>query len=330
MNERRAVSGAASPLITGLYVPGDRPDRFDKAVASGADLIIVDLEDAVAADRKDVARAAVAEWLAARASASASDDGVPAGSASADAATSGGFRPVIQVRVNPGEALDLALLAGIGGDFEIRVPKVEGRADIDAVTAAVPGRAITAIVETARGVENAAEIAAHPAVTRLGIGEADLASDLGTNAAAVIDYARVRLLFAARAAGLPAPMLSVFPDIRNLDALRADTERGRGLGWVGRVAIHPSQLPVIASVFRPRAEEQEWARQVLAAMTGGGGVSTLASGEMVDAAMVRRAQAILDSGGIRPPADAAREAGNPAEPARNPGSPDDAAGSGRL
>jgi citrate lyase subunit beta / citryl-CoA lyase len=271
-------------LITGLYVPGDRPDRFDKAVATGAQVIILDLEDAVAPDRKSVARAAVAEWLTARAD--ASDGSAPAGD------------PVIQVRVNAGEPLDLALLAAIGGAFEVRVPKVEDGSDIDAVASAVPGRAITAIVETALGVENAAEIARHPAVTRLGIGEADLSSDLGANAPAAIDYARVRLLFAARAAGLPAPMLSVFPDIRNLDGLRADTERGRALGWVGRVAIHPSQLEVIADVFRPRPEEQDWAREVLAAMAGGG-VTTLANGEMVDPAMVKRARAILELAGIR-------------------------------
>ncbi|HYI33263.1 MAG TPA: CoA ester lyase [Glaciibacter sp.] len=273
----------STPLLTGLYVPGDRPDRFDKAVATGAQLIILDLEDAVAADRKSVARSAVGEWLTAQAA------------ASGGSGLAGG--PVIQVRVNAGEPLDLALLAGIDGTFEVRVPKAEDGSSIDAIASAVPGRPITAIVETALGVENAAAIALHPAVTRLGIGEADLSSDLGTNAPAAIDYARVRLLFAARAAGLPAPMLSVFPDIRNLDALRADTQRGRELGWVGRVAIHPSQLSVIAEVFQPRPEEQEWARNVLAA-TAGGGVTTLASGEMVDAAMVKRARAILELAGI--------------------------------
>lgn len=273
----------SSPLLTGLYVPGDRPDRFDKAVATGAQLIILDLEDAVAADRKSVARNAVGEWLTARAAASGGSE-----------LASG---PVIQVRVNAGEPLDLALLAGIDATFEVRVPKVEDGSSIDAIASAVPNRPITAIVETALGIENAAAIAHHPVVTRLGIGEADLSSDLGTNAPAAIDYARVRLLFAARAAGLPAPMLSVFPDIRNLDGLRADTERGRELGWVGRVAIHPSQLSVIAEVFQPRPEEQVWARNVLAA-TASGGVTTLANGEMVDAAMVNHARAILELVGV--------------------------------
>jgi citrate lyase subunit beta/citryl-CoA lyase len=113
---------------------------------------------------------------------------------------------------------------------------------------------------------------------------------LGTRTDVVLDHARVRLLYAARAAGLPAPMLSVYPAIRDLDGLRADTERGKALGWVGRVAVHPAQLPVIAEVFAPSEEERRWAADVLAA--GAGGVSTLASGEMVDPAMVGRARAI--------------------------------------
>lgn len=277
------MSSPSGPLLTGLYVPGDRPDRFDKAVTSGAHLVILDLEDAVAPGKKELARSAVADWLTARAD------------------VTGG--PVIQVRISAGEPLDLSLLAGIDGAFEVRVPKVETPSDVDTVASVVPGHAITALIETARGVENAVAIAAHPAVTRLGLGEADLASDLGTAAAPAMDYARVRLLFAARAAGLPAPMLSVFPDIRNLDALRDDTERGRALGWVGRTAIHPSQLPVIADVFQPSAEERAWANEVLAAASGGG-VSTLASGEMVDAAMTGRARAILGLAGIRDSADA--------------------------
>jgi citrate lyase subunit beta/citryl-CoA lyase len=255
-------------MITGLYVPGDRPDRFDKAVATGADLVILDLEDAVAPDRKAYARDAVAAWL-----------------------TRAAVDCVLQVRVNANTADDLAALRGLSG-FEVRLPKVESLAQVDAVTAVLPDAAVTALLESAFGVEHALELATHPAVTRLGLGESDLASDLGTRTDTVLDYARVRLLYAARAAGLPAPMLSAYPAIRDLAGLRADTERGRALGWVGRVAIHPSQLPVIAALFQPSKEELRWAEEVMAAGTGG--VTTLASGEMVDPAMVGRARAILD------------------------------------
>jgi citrate lyase subunit beta/citryl-CoA lyase len=160
------------------------------------------------------------------------------------------------------------------------------------VADALPDVPVTALVESAFGVEHAAELAAHPAVTRLGLGESDLASELGTRSDQVLDHARVRLLYAALAAGLPAPMLSAYPDIRNLAGLRADTERGRALGWVGRVAVHPTQLPVIAEVFRPAEDERRWADEVLAAASGGG-VSTLPNGEMVDSAMLGRALAIV-------------------------------------
>lgn len=255
--------------VTGLYVPGNRPDRFDKAVATGADLVILDLEDAVPPAEKTMAREQVASWLA---------------TARADC--------LLQVRVNGSPADDLAVLEGLTG-FEVRLPKVESPAQVDRVTRALPDVPVTALVETAFGVEHADAIAAHPAVTRLGLGESDLASELGTRNDAVLDHARIRLLYAARAAGLPAPMLSAYPAIKDLTGLRTDTERGRALGWYGRVAIHPTQLPVIAEVFAPSEEDRAWAEEVLAATTQGG-VTTLSNGDMVDAAMVGRARAILD------------------------------------
>jgi citrate lyase subunit beta/citryl-CoA lyase len=195
---------------------------------------------------------------------------------------------VLQVRIAGDE--DVAALKGMTG-FEVRVPKVESPADLDRVANALPGVPLTALVESAHGVENAAAIAEHPAVTRLGLGESDLASELGTRTDAVLDHARIRLLYAARAAGLPAPMLSAYPAIRDLAGLRSDTERGRDLGWTGRVAIHPTQLPVIQSVFRPTPDELDWAKEVLANTNGG--VTTLSTGEMVDPAMLGRARKII-------------------------------------
>ncbi|KRC47268.1 hypothetical protein ASE16_18280 [Leifsonia sp. Root227] len=264
-----------SAIVTGLYVPGDRPDRFDKAVATGADLVILDLEDAVAPEAKAGALSDVAGWLNGR---------VSNGSASRGT--------LIQVRVNAGADHELVALRATGAPIELRVPKVESAADVERIVAVAGDLPITALVESALGVENAAAIAAHPAVAHIALGESDLASDLGSRDAVVIDYARTRLLFAARAAGLPAPMLSAYPDIRDLDGLRADTERGARLGWFGRTAVHPSQLAVIAAVFAPTDTETAWARAVLAAVEGGG-VATLPSGEMVDPAMLGRARAIL-------------------------------------
>lgn len=278
------VGGVASGPVTGLYVPGSRPDRFDKALATGTELLILDLEDAVAPDAKDEARDAVVRWVGA----------LLGGGAEA--------LPVIQVRVNAAGTAwhdaDLAALAGLPVAVEIRLPKVETPDGLADVVAGAGERPVTAILETARGVENAVAIAAHDAVTRLALGESDLRSDLGTgtgpHAEAAITYARVRLLYAARAAGLDAPMLSAYPAIRDLEGLRADTVAGRELGASGRVAIHPSQLPVIVEAFAPSDAEVAWASAVLAALeASGSAVTRLPDGAMVDPAMRGRAHRIL-------------------------------------
>ena len=149
-----------------LYVPGDRPDRFAKAVASGADVVILDLEDAVAPDRKDTAREAVCAWLA------GSGDG-PAGT---------------QVRVNPPTSdLGRADLAALPAGVAVRVPKVESPDALDAVGR---GRPVHALLESALGVEQASAIASHSAVRTIGLGEADLAAELGLATEEAFDWIR--------------------------------------------------------------------------------------------------------------------------------------------
>lgn len=261
------------PVVTALYVPGDRPDRFDKAVATGAQLVIVDLEDAVSPDRKTIARDAAVSWLRTR---SAANESVR-----------------IDVRVNAGDQDDLAAVAALDPGIGVRLPKVESPADLDAAISIVgPARPIIALVETAAGVEAMSEIASHSGLVGITLGEADLASDLGTRDESVLDWVRIRLLVAARAARLPAPMMSVYPAISDLDGLRADTERGRRMGFVGRSAVHPSQLPVIAAAFAPSPAELDWARAVVDA-TASGGATRLPTGEMVDVAMRGQADALL-------------------------------------
>lgn len=262
----------AAPIITALYVPGDRPDRFGKALSSWAQMVIVDLEDSVAPERKRFARRAVGDWLVERA---------------------GAAGPLIQVRVNVDRRADVEMLAEIEGPFELRLPKVESCRDLDSLSSCPGGSGgVTATIETARGVVDADEIANHPLVSRLAIGDADLASDLGAGTDMVLDHAHLRVLFSARAAGLPAPMMSVYPDIADLDGLRTDTIHGRRIGMIGRAAIHPRQLAVISDVFRPSPTELEWAHEVLEAVAAGG-VTTLGSGEMVDPAMAGRAELLV-------------------------------------
>ena len=248
-------------MLTALYVPGDRPDRFDKAAASGADAVILDLEDAVAAERRAEARGHVVAWLA------------------------GG--PDVDVQVRIGSLDDLVALPD---DVPIRLPKVESPADVDAVG----DREVHALIETALGVENAFAIASHPRVASIGLGEADLAADLGIIDESALEWIRVRAVVAARAAGLPAPMMAAYPDLADLDGLAASCAVGRALGMRGRTAVHPRQVPVIAAAFAPTEAEVVWAKQVLAALDGADiGVATLPSGAMVDAAMARRARELL-------------------------------------
>lgn len=271
--------------ITALYVPGNRPALFEKAIKSGAESIIIDLEDAVPQTAKAEARLIVAEWMTTR-------------------ATTAGD-PSIQLRINgpasdgntADRTADLAALARIdkgapSREFQIRLPKVEGPQDVDALGDIIETHPVAALIETASGVENADAIARHPNVVQIGLGEADLASDLGTQAPEAMDYARIRILYASRAAHLPAPMLSAYTKIADLAGLKEDTERGKRLGWWGRTAVHPSQLPVIRQAFAPTPTELSWATAVVSA-TKTGGVSTLPSGEMIDRAMLGLAQKIL-------------------------------------
>ncbi|MFI9644025.1 HpcH/HpaI aldolase/citrate lyase family protein [Micromonospora sp. NPDC051925] len=288
-------------LLTLLYVPGDRPDRFAKAVASGADAVILDLEDAVVAGRKAYARSAVAEFL-------------------------GQEQPVpVQVRVNeltgPDLPADLAALTGRSPEVSdsggpgssggspgsggavppglagLRLPKVESPGTVSdlARRIAVP---LHPLIESAVGLESAYAIAgAHPAVASVGLGEADLRSDLGVTGEEGLTWARSRLVVAARAAGLPPPAMSAHTDVRDLDGLAASCVAGRRLGFVGRTAIHPRQLPVIVAAFRPADEEVARAEELLAAMaeavTRDSGTTVLPDGRFADRAMVAAAERTL-------------------------------------
>ena len=252
--------------LVALYVPGSRPDRFDKAAATGAE-VILDLEDSVAATDKESARSAVAEWLRT-------------------------CETAVQVRVNaPGTRELAADLAALPVDVPIRMPKV-GRTDD---LAPVADRTVHALLESALGVENAYAVGSASCVASLTLGEADLAAELGLDGETAFDWVRSRLVVAAGAAGLPAPMMSAYTDVRDLDGLAASCRHGRALGMRGRTAVHPTQVPVIRSAFAPTADELAWARQVLAALDGTG-VASLADGSMVDEAMARRARTLLGEG----------------------------------
>lgn len=254
--------------LTWLYAPGDRPDVVQKALASGADAVIVDLEDAVAEDRREYARAATAELLA-------SPRALP-----------------VHVRIAGHD--DLASLAGLPGLAGLRLPKVARAADIHRVAAVAAGTPLFALLESALGIENAHAIAtAHPAVRGIALGEADLRAELGVANDAGLDWPRSRVVVAARAAGLPAPVQSVHPDVRDLEGLAASCARGRSLGFFGRSAIHPRQLPVIERAYLPTAREVESAAEIVEAAARNAGAQALPDGRFVDAAIVAAARRTL-------------------------------------
>ncbi|MCM3300152.1 HpcH/HpaI aldolase/citrate lyase family protein [Streptomyces pseudogriseolus] len=269
----------SSVPLTWLYAPGDRPDVVAKALAAGADVVVVDLEDAVAPDRKAYARAATAELLR-------DPQPVP-----------------VHVRVNalggPWGPADVAALAPAPGLSGLRLPKVSAPSDVVRVARrAVSARGgpppLYALLETALGVEHAHAVAtAHPALRGIALGEADLMADLGMREDAGLDWCRARVVVAARAAGLAPPAQSVHADIRDLEGLEASCVRGRALGFLGRAAIHPRQLPVIERAYLPTEREIEQAETVLKAAAGTQGAQALPDGTFVDAAVVTAAHRTL-------------------------------------
>ncbi|MDN3296778.1 CoA ester lyase [Streptomyces ficellus] len=265
--------------LTWLYAPGDRPDVVEKALSSGADVVVVDLEDAVAPDRKAYALAATAELLS-------SPQSVP-----------------VHVRLpSAHDTTAIASLAPLPGLGALRVPKVTHGTDIRRIAALAPGVPLHPLLESALAIEYAHAIAtAHPAVHGIAIGEADLRAELGVRDDTGLDWSRSRVVVAARAANLPPPAQSVYADIRDLDGLAASCAHGRALGFLGRAAIHPRQLPVIERAYLPTAEEVEAAEEIVKASATDAGALALPDGRFIDAAVVAAAQRTLSlSDPLRP------------------------------
>jgi citrate lyase subunit beta/citryl-CoA lyase len=259
--------------LTWLYAPGDRPHVVAKALSCGADVVVIDLEDAVAPDRKEYARAATAELLR---------EGQPV---------------PVHVRINalggPHAAADLRAVAPLPGVCGLRLPKVTSPAQITGIAELTPGP-LYALLETALGVEHAYAIAAaHPALRGISLGESDLRADLGIREDAGLDWSRSRVIVAARAAGLAPPPQSVHPDIRDLEGLAASCAHGRTLGFLGRAAIHPRQLPIIERAYLPTQRELEEAETIVKAAAMEQGAQALPDGRFIDAAVVATAQRTL-------------------------------------
>ena len=261
-----------------LFVPGDRPERYAKALASGADAVIVDLEDAVAAGAKDQARASLAAWL----------DG-------AAGAAAGALAVRINAAASPSFDADLALVARAGVAVVV-VPKAERAADLARVRAAAPHAALLPLIETAAGIDRVREIAAAPGVQRLAFGAIDLQVDLGveeTSAGDELLVFRSALVLASRLAGLGAPVDGVTTAIDDAGAIEADARRARRLGYGAKLCIHPRQLAAVHAAFAPSADELAWAERVVAAADQAAGAAVAVDGRMVDRPVLLRARALL-------------------------------------
>ncbi|AMY54783.1 HpcH/HpaI aldolase/citrate lyase family protein [Rhodococcoides fascians] len=268
--------------LTYLYVPGDVPERFDKALASGTDAVVLDLEDAVTAANKDHARVTVAEWVA------ACDPG----------------DVQIWVRVNPGALQEDDIRAVLHSNLTgIWLPKVSSAREIEQAYALLSGSSavVSPLIETAAGVFAALEIARAPRVKFLQIGEVDLAADLGVDGSAEsLSFVRAQVVAASVAAGIDPPPAAVSRNFRDADAFEADTRSLAGLGFVGRACIHPAQLGPVQTVFVPSEDEVREAEELLADLERAtSGVAVDSKGFLIDEAVARSARRVVQRGVAR-------------------------------
>ena len=266
---------------TYLFVPGNRPERFAKALGSGVDRAVLDLEDAVALPAKGEARDAIARW-----SAQAAD---------AD-------RARIVVRINDARtrafADDLKLLRDARIE-SVMLPKAESVDHVQAVRAAVPHAHVLALIESASGVANVQEVAGAEGVTRLVFGTLDYALDLDLEIADSPDglaHAASMLAIASRVAGLSAPVAGVTPQLDDEQRLLADLAWSRRHGFGAKLCIHPRQVAPIHAALTPSAQAIDSARRVLAAEAASPGAAQL-DGRMIDRPVVLQAERTLQRAG---------------------------------
>ncbi|WP_175817923.1 HpcH/HpaI aldolase/citrate lyase family protein [Burkholderia diffusa] len=262
----------SSPFQSLLFVPGDRPERFEKALNSGADVVIVDLEDAVSPSAKERARSIIASWVSPE-------------------------KPIL-VRINArgtpwfSEDVKLRNLRGIAG---IVLPKAETGGDIEAVFGGSSGRIpVYPLIETGAGLCNAREVAAAPYVQQLLFGTLDFIADMGIEGdAEELNPYRAALALASRVSGIEPPIDGVTPAIDDINRLTTDALNGRRLGFGGKLCIHPKQVPIVNQCYRPSEADLEWARRILDAAERADGSVLVLDGKMVDRPVVLKAQRIL-------------------------------------
>ena len=270
------------PARSYLFVPGNRPERFDKAVASAADVVVVDLEDAVDSEAKTEARVHVARWAAGR-----------------DART----LERLALRINDagsecfGE--DLRLLRDSGIRL-VMLPKAEHPEQVARVRDAHADALVLPLLETARGLDACGGIAAATGVQRLVFGTLDFAFDLELDIdedPQPLAEAAAQIVRASRIAGLQAPVAGVTPQLRDEPRLLSDWSWFRRRGFGAKLCIHPCQVGPVHAGLAPDAAAVDWARRVVAADAQGAGAASV-DGRMVDRPVVLQAWRILRRAGL--------------------------------
>lgn len=272
-----------------LYVPGDRSERFEKAVAKGADAVVLDLEDAVAVDRKAEARSLVADWV---------KNGDHSGAQ-------------VWVRVNQGDlGVEDAAAVALPGLTGICVPKVDDPSELIGIHEVLvkaekrEGLAsghwpLIPLIESAVGLTCISSIVVAPRVMQLQVGEVDLAADLGICGDVDVHLGSIRskILVESIAAGILAPVGPVSTEFRDLDLFRNSTRTALDQGFLGRACIHPDQVRIVNEMCTPSSAEVQDAQDLLnrmdSALRNGSGVALDSMGRMIDEASARSARRII-------------------------------------
>jgi len=261
-----------------LFVPGNRPERFAKAARSGADAVVLDLEDSVPPAGKAAARLAIAaQWPDLRAL------GVP-----------------LIVRINAegsaARTAELAAVDALEGLAAVMVPKAESPETLSRLHARLGGVSMLPLIETAAGFHAVRALAAAAGVLRLVVGHVDFMADVGMDCDAEqanLITLRFAVAMATREARLAPAIDGVTIQTNDELQLRQDTLRARRFGFRGKLCIHPSQVPVVHETFAPTDAELDWARRVIAADAASAGAAVQLDGRMVDLPVVLQARRTL-------------------------------------
>jgi len=265
-----------------LFVPGNRPERFEKALRSGADAVVLDLEDAVPLSEKLAAREAIAKaWPALRLL------GVPT-----------------MVRINAVEQPigqeDLRWLAGLEGLDGVMVPKVESAEGLEIVRKHLPSVPILPLIESAAGYDALSDIGGVNGVLRLVVGHIDFMVDCGLQCGddqSELSSLRFAVAMTTRLRRLAPAVDGVTAEVDDEDRLRADTHRAVRFGFGGKLCIHPRQIAVVHESLTPTAAEVAWARRVVEADAAAEGAAVQLDGRMVDVPVVLQARRTLARAG---------------------------------